>query len=54
MKVLMRARDVSSAILVVILFIHTLLVFSPIMAYLPAYVLRSLRAFYGEYMPDFP
>jgi hypothetical protein len=54
LKILMRTRNVSSAILVLILGIHVLLLFSPLATYLPTFILSGLRWFYGEYMPNMP
>jgi hypothetical protein len=54
MKLLMRCRDIFSALLVTMLFVHALLLFSPIMAYLPDNVIQVLGLFYGAYMPSYP
>jgi hypothetical protein len=51
LKMLMRTRNVSSAILILILGVHALLLLSPVIRYLPAPILSALRSFYGDYMP---
>lgn len=50
-KFVLRVRDISSWAFVTIVFVHALLLFSPVAGYLPVFVLRGLSMFYGEYMP---
>ncbi len=53
-KLMMRVRNVVSMALILMVGVHALLTFSPIAAYLPAYILRGLGWFYGSYMPSIP
>jgi hypothetical protein len=50
-EMLTRARNVSTAVLVFILFLHALILFSPIKANLPDVIARAAKGIYGEYMP---
>jgi hypothetical protein len=52
LRLWVRARNVSSAILILILGTHVLLLFSPVANHLPTFILDSLRWAYGEYMPS--
>lgn len=54
LKFLMRVRDVSSMLLILILLMHSLLKFSPLMCWTPTFVIQKLDVFYGEYMPEPP
>jgi hypothetical protein len=49
---MMRMRNVLSMALVLMIGVHSLLAFSPVALYLPAYILRGLGWFYGAYMPS--
>jgi hypothetical protein len=54
LKFLMRLRNVGSILLTIILGVHALLLFSPVMDYLPSYAVSVLSNIYGEYMPTLP
>jgi hypothetical protein len=51
LRILMRLRNVFSIALIVVVGIHVLLAFSPIIPWIPRYILQGLIRFYGPFMP---
>jgi hypothetical protein len=51
LKILMRLRNIFSTLLIAILALHAILMFSPIIAWLPPSIIRMLNVLYGPFMP---
>jgi hypothetical protein len=51
-KLMMLVRNVLSAALIAMVGVRALLAYSPVVRYLPAYILRALGWFYGSYLPE--
>jgi hypothetical protein len=51
LKFMMSVRNVFSGMLIIILMVHFSLLFDPVRAWIPNYILQGLATFYGSYMP---